>query len=78
MEDGATVSIGINHKNSERVVLFGLLTQAKTDGDFSMFQRITFYLSWILDNLGKAFFYNKHKITKAVFVVVWNKNLINI
>ena len=53
MQDGATVSIGLNRKQSERVVLYGLLTQAKVDGDFSLFHRITFYLLWILDNLGK-------------------------
>lgn len=62
MEDGATVSIGMQ---TERVVLFGLLTQAKIDADLSLFHRITFYLLWILDNLGKFLLIKKLLLNKT-------------
>ncbi|CAO1429536.1 unnamed protein product [Diamesa hyperborea] len=73
LEDGGTVSIGINRKTSVRVVLFGLLTQAKLDSDLSLFHRITFYLKWILDNLAPSINYvdhpNYHLFTKPCGIV---------
>ncbi|CAO1433204.1 unnamed protein product [Diamesa serratosioi] len=74
LEDGATVSIGLNRKQTERVVLFGLLTQAKVDGDFSLFHRITYYLSWILDNLGNKINNKKIKGNKTRCVNINIKN----